>query len=94
MTRDLYHAASLRLMLEMMAGTTFVAATENINGDENWWTDFLLAWTPKMSKKKGRKRPREAEESHETRPVKKIARPCDFYNRGKVFAWEQLQVQP
>ena len=41
MCKDLYEAASLKLVLEMRAGKDFTKATKELIEDRHWWSDWL-----------------------------------------------------
>ena len=41
MCKDLYEAASLKLVLDMRAGKDFKTATKELIDDRHWWSDWL-----------------------------------------------------
>ena len=49
--KDLYEAAALKLMLEMLAGESFVDATAKIIAEREWWTEFNKEWRPANKRK-------------------------------------------
>ena len=49
--RDLYEAAGLKLVLEMLAGATFTEATGKIIEDREWWTEFNQEWRSTAKRK-------------------------------------------